>query len=58
MLTCSSLIDAAPRGVGYLRSVAATFNLAITPDGAFSLALEREFPGAPLSWWDNGSSWP
>jgi hypothetical protein len=26
----SSLIDAAPRGVGYLRSVAATFNLAIT----------------------------
>ena len=25
----SSLIDAAPRGVGYLRSVAATFNLAI-----------------------------
>jgi tetratricopeptide (TPR) repeat protein len=26
----SSLIDAAPRGVGYLRSVAATFDLAIT----------------------------
>jgi tetratricopeptide (TPR) repeat protein len=26
----SSLMDAAPRGVGYLRSVAATFNLAIT----------------------------
>src|SRR5215475_2931382 len=26
----SSLIDAAPRGVGYPRSVAATFNLAIT----------------------------
>jgi hypothetical protein len=26
----SSLIDAAPRGVGYLRSVAVTFDLAIT----------------------------
>jgi hypothetical protein len=29
-MKASSLIDAAPRGVGYLRSVAATFDLAIT----------------------------
>jgi tetratricopeptide (TPR) repeat protein len=36
----SSLIDAAPRGVGYLRSVAATFDLAITEAVAHCPAAE------------------
>jgi tetratricopeptide (TPR) repeat protein len=36
----SSLIDAAPRGVGYLRSVAATFNLAINEAVAECQAAE------------------
>jgi hypothetical protein len=36
----SSLIDAAPRGLGYLRSVAATFDLAITEAGAQCPAAE------------------
>src|SRR5262249_53671594 len=36
----SSLIDAAPRGVGYPRSVAATFELAITEAVAQSQAAE------------------